>query len=111
MRNKLMEDIKQLFIESNYVDDETIADTVRRIGDWLEEDDSSLNDKYVQKQIEYIKQVAQMNKRNGIKSKLDFYNIKTANICDTVSDLEFLNKHYTPENIKETVNKIIRHNS
>ena len=69
-----MEDIKQLFIESNFVDNETIANTVRRIGNWLEEDRNDLNDKYVQKQIEYIKQAAQMNKRNGIKNKPDFYN-------------------------------------
>lgn len=66
-----MQELKKLFLNSNVVDDETIADVVRRIGDWLEDENNSIEDDYVKNQVQYIEKVAQENKKRGIKNKLD----------------------------------------
>lgn len=66
-----MQHLKNLFLNSNVVEDETLADVIRRIGDWLEDEDHSFDDDYVKKQVQYIEKVAQENRKSGIKSKLD----------------------------------------
>lgn len=58
--------LEEIFINSRYIDNATLIDTVNRIGDWLEIEGNSVEDKYVQNQIEFILKVSEQNKKTSI---------------------------------------------
>lgn len=61
-----MYELKEVFINSRYIDNSTLIDVINRIGDWIEIEGNSVEDKYVQNQIEFILKVSEQNKKTSI---------------------------------------------
>lgn len=65
-----MQELEKVFLLSNFVDKETVVDVVRRIGDWLSDEDNSVDDNYIKSQIGYIEKIAKLNLKRGIVNKI-----------------------------------------
>ena len=65
-----MQELEKVFLLSNFVDKETVVDVVRRIGDWLSDEDNSVDDNYIKSQIGYIEKNAELNLKRGIVNKI-----------------------------------------
>lgn len=65
-----MQELEKVFLLSNFVDKETVVDVVRRIGDWLSDEDNSVDDNYIKSQIGYIEKIAELNLKKGIVNKI-----------------------------------------
>lgn len=57
--------LEDIFVNSRFIDNDTLVDVVHRIGDWLEVKENNLNDDYVQKQIKFLIDDSKENKQKN----------------------------------------------
>lgn len=62
--------LEDIFVNSRFIDNDTLVDVVHRIGDWLEVKENNLNDDYVQKQIKFLIDASKENKQKNFYPEL-----------------------------------------